>query len=84
MQFMRDQPKPRGKNEGELLYELLRVSKSLCAGAQGVGWGGGDTVCPEGLFLSSCLDLSQAPLVNSLSNDPKVFTELHYMLGAWR
>lgn len=29
MQFMGDQSKPRGKDEMELLYDLLRVSKSL-------------------------------------------------------
>uniref|UniRef100_A0ABI8AM59 Myosin XVB n=1 Tax=Felis catus TaxID=9685 RepID=A0ABI8AM59_FELCA len=27
MQFMQDQPKPRGKNESELLYELLRLCR---------------------------------------------------------
>lgn len=27
MQFMGDQPKPRGKDELALLYELLKVSK---------------------------------------------------------
>lgn len=45
MQFMQDQPKPRGKNESELLYELLRVSKSLCAESW-LGVGGG-TMCPR-------------------------------------
>lgn len=30
MQFMGDQPKPRGKDEMELLYELLKVSEG-CA-----------------------------------------------------
>lgn len=28
MQFMGDQPKPRGKDQLALLYELLKVSKS--------------------------------------------------------
>lgn len=35
MQFMGDQPKPRGKDEIELVYELLKVSVVVCAGTWG-------------------------------------------------
>lgn len=55
MQFMGDQPKPRGKNDLELLYELLKVSKSLRAESCR------ETVCPEDLFLSSHLGLFATP-----------------------
>lgn len=40
MQFMGDQSKPRDKDELDLLYELLKVSKSCVCWKLGVG---GDT-----------------------------------------
>lgn len=47
MQFMGDQPKPRGQDEMELLYTLLKVSSSC------VCWKpGGDTGSPEDESLS--------------------------------
>lgn len=48
MQFMGDQPKPRGKDELALLYELLKVSKNWAPR-------------PGASFLPSCLGLNGAP-----------------------
>lgn len=49
MQFMGDQSKPRGKDEIDLLYMLLKVSQScICWKLQGDAGG------PEGAALASC------------------------------
>lgn len=71
MQFMGDQAKPRDKDDMDLLYELLKVSKShVCWELRG------DAVSPAHVSLS-CLGLKgiPLPLVTMHSNHPKVLTE---------
>lgn len=60
MQFMGDQPKPQGKDEIELLYELLKVSEGCVRWDLGGGHGE-----PEDEVLS-CLGLYGTPFPCSL------------------